>query len=189
MPLPAAKGALPPRAIRVYVAPLQVRNNEQPMLELPPALDVPPDAPNLKLAQFGNPLVDVGPLSNGRGRGGSIGEGQDGGVGNTRGNSYGPGFQGVRSLGGGVTAPRVLVKIEPEYSEEARKARYQGSVMLRVIVDEHGAVRHIEVSRPLGLGLDEKAVDAVRKWRFQPGRQDGKPVPVWAMVEVFFRLL
>jgi|KBSSwiStaDraftv2_1062776.scaffolds.fasta_scaffold624531_2 TonB family protein len=189
MPLPAAKGALPPRAIRVYVAPLQVRNNEQPMLELPPALDVPPDALNLKLAQFGNPLVDVGPLSNGRGRGGSIGEGQDGGVGNTRGNSYGPGFQGVRSLGGGVTAPRVLVKIEPEYSEEARKARYQGSVMLRVIVDEHGAVRHIEVSRPLGLGLDEKAVDAVRKWRFQPGRQDGKPVPVWAMVEVFFRLL
>jgi periplasmic protein TonB len=143
MPLPAAKGALPPRAIRVYVAPLQVRNNEQPMLELPPALDVPPDALNLKLAQFGNPLADVGPLSNGRGRGGSIGEGQDGGVGNTRGNSYGPGFQGVRSLGGGVTAPRVLVKIEPEYSEEARKARYQGSVMLRVIVDEHGAVRHI----------------------------------------------
>jgi hypothetical protein len=189
MPLPAAKGALPPRAIRVYVAPLQVRNNEQPMLELPPALDVPPDAPNLKLAQFGNPLADVGPLSNGRGRGGSIGEGQDGGVGNTRGNSYGPGFQGVRSLGGGVTAPRVLVKIEPEYSEEARKARYQGSVMLRVIVDEHGAVRHIEVSRPLGLVSTKKRSTPCASGASSRTDRTASPFRSGPWWRCFFRLL
>ena len=88
-----------------------------------------------------------------------------------------------------MTAPRLIFKIEPEYSEEARRAKYQGSVTLRVVVDERGAVRHVEVARPLGLGLDEKAVEAVRQWRFQAGRQDGKPVPVWAVVEVYFRLL
>ena len=195
MPWPAAQGMLPPAAVKVFVQPLQVRNNEQPLLELPPALDIPPDTPNLKLANWGDPLAQAGALSNGRGKGGGIGDGPDQGLGDTRGNHYGPdddgrrGFNGVRTIGGGVTAPRLIMKIEPEYSEEARKAKYQGSVTLRVIVDERGAVRHVEVSRPLGLGLDEKAVEAVRKWRFQPGQQNGKAVQVWAVVEVNFRLL
>ena len=189
MPLPAAKGMLPRAATRVFVAPLQVRNNEQPLLELPPALDISADVPNVKMTNWGDPFASAGPLSNGPGKNGGIGNGPDRGLGPGRGNHYGPGFDGVRTIGGGVTAPRLLSKIEPEYSEEARKAKYQGSVMLRVIVDEQGVVRHVEVSRPLGLGLDEKAVEAVRKWRFQAGRQDGKPVAVWAVVEVNFRLL
>ncbi len=195
MPLPAAQGMLPPAAVKVFVQPLQVRINEQPLLELPPALDIPPETPKLKLASWGDPLAQAGALSNGRGKGGGIGDGADQGLGDTRGNHYGPGddgrrgFNGVRTIGGGVTAPRLIAKIEPEYSEEARKAKYQGTVTLRVIVDERGAVRHVEVSRPLGLGLDEKAIDAVRKWRFQPGQQNGKAVPVWAVVEVNFRLL
>ena len=195
MPLPAAQGMLPPAAVKVFVQPLQVRNNEQPLLELPPALDIPPDTPNAKLANWGDPLTLAGALSNGRGKRNGIGDGADQGLGDTSGNHYGPGddgrrgFNGVRTIGGGVTAPRLIMKIEPEYSEEARKAKYQGTVTLRVIVDERGAVRHVEVSRPLGLGLDEKAIDAVRKWRFQPGQQNGKAVPVWAVVEVNFRLL
>lgn len=195
MTLPAAQGMLPPAAVKIFVQPLQVRNNEQPLLELPPALDIPPDTPNVKLANWGDPLALAGAFSNGRGKRNGIGDGADQGLGDTRGNHYGPGddgrrgFNGVRTIGGGVTAPRLIAKIEPEYSEEARKAKYQGSVTLRVIVDERGAVRHVEVTRPLGLGLDEKAVEAVRRWRFQPGQQNGKAVPVWAVVEVNFRLL
>ena len=195
MPLPAAQGMLPPVAVKVFVQPLQVRNNEQPLLELPPALDIPPDTPNLKMSNWGDPLAQAGALSNGRGKRSGIGDGADQGQGDTRGNHYGPGddgrrgFAGVRTIGGGVTAPRLMMKIEPEYSEEARKAKYQGSVTLRVIVDERGAVRHVEITRTLGLGLDEKAMEAVRKWRFQPGQHNGKAVSVWAVVEVNFRLL
>ena len=193
MPLPAAQGMFPPPSAKVFVAPQQVRQNDQPLLELPPSLDIPPQTPNLDLAHWGDPSAPAGgPLSNGHGGPSGIGEGPGRSIGSTPGNRYGPGAGpggGVRSIGGGVTAPRLIYKIEPEYSEEARKARYQGPVMLRVIVDEQGAVRHVEVSHALGLGLDEKAVEAVRKWRFQPGRQNGKAVPVWAVVEVFFRLL
>jgi TonB family protein len=95
----------------------------------------------------------------------------------------------VFRIGGGVTAPKLLKKVEPEYSEEARKAKFQGTVVLRVIVDAEGNPRDIEVSRPLGLGLDEKAIEAVMKWRFSPGYKDGKAVAVRATVEVNFRLL
>ena len=88
-----------------------------------------------------------------------------------------------------MSAPSVMSKVEPEYSEEARKAKWQGTVVLSVIVDELGRPRNIRVFRSLGLGLDQKAVDAVSQWRFKPGRKDGKPVPVIATIEVNFRLL
>jgi len=96
---------------------------------------------------------------------------------------------GVRHIGGDVTAPQVLTTVEPDYSEEARKARWQGTVVLSVVVDERGRVRSIAVVRPLGLGLDEKAIEAVRKWTFKPGLQNGVPVAVYARVEVTFHLL
>ena len=92
-------------------------------------------------------------------------------------------------IGGGVSAPRVLFKVEPEYSEEARKAKWQGTVVLTVIVDEAGRPSHVSVLRSLGLGLDQKAIDAVSQWRFKPGLKDGKAVPVIATIEVNFRLL
>jgi TonB family protein len=96
---------------------------------------------------------------------------------------------GAYSVGGGVSAPGVLFKVEPEYSEEARKAKFQGTVVLSIVVDPSGKARDIKVIRPLGLGLDEKAIEAVSKWRFKPGMKDGVPVPVRASVEVNFRLL
>jgi periplasmic protein TonB len=83
----------------------------------------------------------------------------------------------------------VLSKVEPEYSDEARKAKWQGTVTLQLVVDEHGLPQQIKVARSLGLGLDQKAMDAVSKWRFKPGLKDGKPVPVIATIEVNFRLL
>ena len=96
---------------------------------------------------------------------------------------------GVYKIGGGVSSPSLLYKVEPEYSEEARKAKFQGTVLLYVEVDEKGLPRNIRVIRPLGLGLDQKAIEAVEKWKFSPGKKDGKPVAVQAQIEVNFRLL
>ena len=83
----------------------------------------------------------------------------------------------------------MILKVEPEYSEEARKAKFQGTVILFVVVDEKGNPRELKVIRPLGLGLDQKAIEAVEKWKFRPGMKDGKPVAVQATIEVNFRLL
>jgi TonB family protein len=92
-------------------------------------------------------------------------------------------------VGGGVTAPSLLFKKEPEYSEEARAAKYQGTVTLKVTIGPDGMARDIEVTRSLGLGLDEKAAEAVSVWKFKPGTKDGVPVPVFATIEVNFRLM
>ena len=83
----------------------------------------------------------------------------------------------------------MILKVEPEYSEEARKAKFQGTVVLMVVVDEKGNPRDLKVIRPLGLGLDQKAIEAVEKWKFRPGMKDGKAVAVQATIEVNFRLL
>jgi TonB family protein len=96
---------------------------------------------------------------------------------------------GAFRVGGGVSAPTLLYKVEPEYSEEARKAKYQGTVILYIEVDPAGKARNVRVVRSLGLGLDEKAIEAVNKWKFRPGYKDGKPVTVAATIEVNFRLL
>jgi TonB family protein len=96
---------------------------------------------------------------------------------------------GAYRIGGGVSPPQLIFKVEPEYSEEARKAKFQGTVVLFVVVDEKGNPRDIQVQRPLGLGLDQKAIEAVQKWKFSPGKKDGKPVAVQATIEVNFRLL
>jgi len=91
--------------------------------------------------------------------------------------------------GRGVTPPQLVYKVEPEFSEEARKAKYQGVVVLTIEVDPSGAVRNVRVRRSVGLGLDEKAVDAVSHWRFRPATLDGKPVTTEAVVQVNFQLL
>lgn len=91
-------------------------------------------------------------------------------------------------MGGGVTAPRVIYDPDPEYSEEARQSKYQGTVVLWIVIDADGRARDVRVQRSLGMGLDEKAVEAVRKWRFQPALKDGHPVAVQVNVEVNFRL-
>ena len=96
---------------------------------------------------------------------------------------------GAYRIGGAVLAPSVISKIEPQYSEEARDAKLEGTVVLSLVVDEQGNPKDIQVKRPLGMGLDQKAVEAVQKWRFQPGLKDGKAVPVQATIEVNFRLL
>lgn len=95
----------------------------------------------------------------------------------------------VRRIGGAVSSPRVLTKVEPQYSEEARAAKLEGTVVLSVEINPAGTPRNVRVIRGLGLGLDERAREAVATWRFEPGRESGQPVAVGATVEVNFRLL
>ena len=95
----------------------------------------------------------------------------------------------VVRLGPGVKAPKLLSKVEPEYSPKARAEHIEGTVLLDVIVDEHGRATNITVVSPLGFGLDECAQAAVEKWGFQPGEKDGRPVRIEVTIEVHFRFL
>ena len=99
-----------------------------------------------------------------------------------------PASNAVR-VGSGVRPPALLSKIEPEYTEDARAAKYQGTVLLQIVVDTDGTATDIRVIHSLGFGLDEKAVEAIKRWKFRPGEMGGVPVPVQAQVEVNFRLL
>ena len=92
-------------------------------------------------------------------------------------------------VGGGTTAPRLLQRIEPEYCEEARVFRHDGVVELSIQVWPDGRAHNIDIRHGLGLGLDEKAAEAVSRWRFEPGTWDGRPITVGALVTVHFRLL
>ena len=88
----------------------------------------------------------------------------------------------------GVTLPVALYTPEPEFSDEARRQKYQGACEVEIVVDAHGLPQNIHVVRPIGMGLDENAVDAIRKYRFKPAMKDGKPVAAAMTVVVDFRL-
>ena len=177
-PLPVSKGKLPKPSMKQFVPPMIV--DHTPKLAMDPSIIAPPDTPlpQSNLNNWGDPLAKMLNGSNGNGSGGGMGNGSGGGVGG-----------GVFRVGGGVSAPSVLSKVDPEYSEEARKAKYSGTVLLSVIVDTEGKARDIHVIKSLGMGLDEKAMEAVAKWRFKPGMKGGQPVNVRAQIEVNFRLL
>lgn len=95
----------------------------------------------------------------------------------------------VYKVGGGVVAPKLISKVEPKYSEEAREAKVQGRVVLGVVIDAKGRPENVKVIEGLEPSLDAKAVEAVRQWKFQPGAKQGKPVRVQATIEVNFRLM
>ena len=91
---------------------------------------------------------------------------------------------------GGITLPRVLTEVKPTYTPAAMRARIQGSVWMRVVVLANGAVGDVEVTQSLDMehGLDQQAVDATRQWTFEPGKKDGRPVPVEVTIEMTFTL-
>ena len=195
-PTPASKGRLPKLALQQFVPPTTHIFNENPKLPMEPTVVIPPDIQlaNVSMAVIGDPLGKIGPPSNGPGSGGGIGSGSGGGVGSGTGPGVGRGGGGgvgggVYRIGGGVSAPQLIRRVDPEYSEEARKAKHQGTVELYVEVEPDGRAHKILVRRSLGLGLDEKAIEAVRQWTFKPALKDGKPVTVGALVTVHFRLL
>jgi periplasmic protein TonB len=195
--LQATQGRLPKQSMQQITPPVVVVRNEHPKLAVDPTIVVPPQVhiaqPNLP--NLGDPLSHLpsGPPSNGTGYGGGIGDGHGGGVGSGEGPGFGPGHGGGTGggafrVGGGVSAPKAIYAPDPEYSEEARKAKYQGVCVLWLIVGSDGRPHDIRPARTLGLGLDEKAIEAVKNWRFEPAMKDGKPVAVMINVEVSFRL-
>jgi len=178
----AIKGRIPPRAEPV-VAP-KVEAPPDPTIDVQNNIIIPD---NMRLPNFGqtnSPNVKLGSLGNGKGTGLGSGDGP----------GYGPGWGGnigggPRRIGGAVSAPIPLFEPDAEFSDEARRAKYQGVCIVQIIVDAQGNPQNPRVVRALGMGLDEKAIEAVMKYKFKPARENGKPVAVWPVnIEVNFRL-
>jgi len=185
------RGKLPKWSMTQFTPPMATPRNPNPKLAIDPSLLGPPDlkVPSPNLDNFGDPLAKLLTLSGGPGGGGGIGTGTGGGIGSGRGGGLGPGEGG--GTGGGVFHPGTGAYCpQPTYSEEARKAKYMGVVVLQVVVTADGRATQIEVVKGPGLGLEEKAVDAVKQWRFKPALgPNGKPVATLVTIEVNFRLL
>jgi TonB family protein len=194
--LKASQGRLPKFSMKPQIAPpAAVIRNSNPKLAVDPTVMVPPD---IKVAMnnmpnLGDPKSSAVIPSNGTGSMSGIGEGSGGGVGPGTGRGVGPG-EGMGIGGGtyrpgrGVTPPRPIYSPDPEFSEEARKAKYQGTCTLMIVVAADGRPTNIRVVNSLGMGLDEKAIETVKTWRFEPGRKDGHAVNVEMAVEVDFHL-
>lgn len=182
--LKASKGT-PPKAAKEQFTPPVVLQQQKSKLMVTPT--VVADARLPQSVQMGDPLSKLMIASSGTGVTGGIGSGDGGGVGSGHGGpGVGPGYflPGIN----GVTAPKAIFTPEPEFSEEARKAKYQGVVTLVAVVGSDGRVHNARVARSLGMGLDEKAMEVVRLWKFQPGEKDGKAVPVEMQLEISFNL-
>ncbi len=190
-----SKGALP-SFDKQQITPPQIIRNDHPKLAVEPAIVMPKNIPlpDAAMPNLGLPTSSQIQLSsNGTGSGAGMGSGRSGGIGSGDGGGYGPGFGGgtgggIYHVGGGVSAPSVIYSVDPEYSDEARRAKYTGIVMVSLIVDAQGLPEHVHVARSLGMGLDERAIEAVRQYRFKPATYQGKPVPVEVQIEVNFQI-
>lgn len=161
--------------------------NRDPKLVVPQTVVGQSDASAPEDIQVGDPMAAISKaLSNGRGGPGGVGDGCCDGIGPSKGPGAGPGP--YRAGIGGVSLPEVIYNPEPVFSEEARKTKAQGIVVLLVVVDTDGRTRDIRVQTSLGMGLDEKAMEAVSTWRFRPAMLNKRPVPAQIAVEVNFRL-
>ncbi len=193
-PTPPSKGQPPRGADKQILPPAVEIKNLAPELVVEPTIVAPQLAQvQLPIMQFGDPNGVVGPPSAGPGSGGGIGTGKGTGVGSGKGAGLGPGEGGgvgggVFSVGGGVSEPKPTYTILPEYSDDGRKGRIQGTVELLIVVKADGTVDFQNVRKSLGYGLDQKAIEAVRKWKFLPGKKDGTPVATLVSVSVNFSL-
>ncbi len=197
-PAPATAGRVPRFEWIPRTPPAPIRNSnpklaEEPTLQGPPEIPVP----SVPLLTFGDPTASSPTDSAGPGGGSGFGPGCCGGVGPGSGPGLGPGRDGGTGGEGepgmwkkAATPPECAYCPNPAFSDEARKAKLQGSVLLRLVVTRDGRADRIRVVKSLGFGLDEKALEAVRAWRFKPARDpSGKFVPTWVTVEMTFRLL
>jgi protein TonB len=195
---PPIKGHLPKIEKQPILQP-QVPVLDKPKIAIEPAINIQPniklpDNPNLPtIGVTSSPNVTL--ASNGQGSNTGMGTGKNGGLGSGNGNGFGPGTGGnvgggLYKVGNGVSEPKLTYSVEAEFSDEARRAKYEGTVVISLIVDAQGNPQNIRVSRSLGMGLDEKAIEAVRQYKFRPAveAKSGKAVPVPISVEVRFRL-
>ena len=180
--LPARHGAPPPKSHNTFIPPKSATDPKLPMM-----MSVAFDSPTVQIdaSEIGDPLS---PLK--RGSSAAVARTASA-IAVVAGLAMAPGEPRASPAGSGhkITPPQLIYKVEPEFSEEARKAKYSGVVILAIEVDTTGHARGFRVLQSPGLGLDQKAIDAVAKWRFRPGSQDGKPVVTGATVQVNFRLL
>jgi TonB family protein len=190
-----SKGKIPKLDTK-QITPPQIVRNDHPKLEVDPTIIMPKNIPlpQVDMPNLGMPTsTQVQLASNGTGAHGGMGSGNNGGLGSGSGGGYGPGSGGgtgggVYHVGGGVSPPTVISSVDPEYSDEARRAKYTGIVVVSLIVDTQGNPQHVNVVRRLGMGLDEKAIEAVRQYKFKPAMFQGKAVPVEVNIEVNFQI-
>jgi protein TonB len=185
---PVTQGHLP-KVADVQITPPKAPPLEQPKIRMPDAtVEVQPD---LKMADSALPNIGmpnslvVGTGSMGNGTGTGLGSGNGAGIGPGWGGNYGG---GVMKIGGGVSTPVLIHQVEPEFSEQARKAKFMGNVVVNLVVDPQGMPRNVRVVQGVGMGLDEKAMEAVRQYRFRPAMEGGKAVAVEMNVEVEFQI-
>lgn len=184
---PVSQGRLPKFAQQQIVPP-KAPPMEAPKLAIEPTLVMQKDLKmaNSTLPNFGMPNSPNKGVSMGNGSGTGIGSGNGSGLGAGSGGNTGG---GLYAIGGGVSKPVLLFQPEAEFSDEARKAKFSGNVEVYLVVDEQGNPSHIQVVRGVGLGLDEKAIEAVRQYKFKPAMKDGKPVKVPMYIDVNFQIL
>lgn len=186
------KGDLP-KVAKIQLMPAQLVRLEHPKLAVEPTTRVNlPDSNDP--VHLGTPQsAQIVLASQGPGSGSGFGHGLGGGIGMGQGIGSGPGTGdgsggGVMSVGGGVSAPQVVHSVDPEFTEEARRADFEGTVAIQLIVDAQGKPQDIHVTRHLGMGLDQKAIEAVRQYLFRPAMYQGHAVAVQMVIEVAFRL-
>jgi len=184
-PTPVTKGT-PPKFADTQIVPPNKPPLIEPKIKIQPTIEVQQDVkmassvPQIGIAS--SPLVG---MSMGNGSGTGLGSGNGSGLGPGSGGNTGG---GPRRIGGGVSAPVLIYSVEPEFSEEARKAKVAGNVLVNLWVDTQGNPSHVHVIRGVGMGLDEKAAEAVRQYRFKPAMENGRPVLVELNVEVNFQI-
>lgn len=184
----------PPRIVapRPVEAP-QILRLDQPKLAIEPAEIVKmPENPQLHNLGVSN-SSNIALASQGKGSGSGFGSGMGGGLGMGHGIGAGPGSGGgygggVMSVGGGVSAPALVRSVEPEFTEQAREANFTGAASIELIVDQQGNPQNVRIVRHLGMGLDEKAVEAVRQYKFRPAMFQGHAVAVQIIIDVDFHL-
>jgi protein TonB len=184
-PTPVSKGS-PPKFADQQIVPPKAPPLEEPKIKIEPTVEVQKDVKMaMNLPNFGVPNSPLVGTSMGNGSGTGLGSGNGSGIGPGSGGNIGG---GPRRIGGGVSAPVLIFQVEPEFSEEARKAKVAGNVLVNLWVDTNGNPSHVRVIRGVGMGLDEKAVEAVRQYKFKPAMENGKPVLVELNVEVNFQI-
>jgi TonB family protein len=186
--LPTRQGNLPPRSSIQLLKPTLPQNQH-------PELPIPPTILDSSAARVMTPVDDIGlpwmkdrNNSSGRGKGNTIGDGPGDSIGDTQGNETGVGGPGG-PYQPGVTLPKCAYCPDPQYTDEAREARLQGAVTLLVLVGADGRASQIRIVKGIGLGLDERAAQAIRTWKFIPAQDAARrPIASWVTVEAVFRL-
>jgi periplasmic protein TonB len=184
-PTPVSKGS-PPKFADQQIVPPKAPPLQEPKIKIEPTVEVQKDVKMAtNLPNFGLPNSPLPGVSMGNGSGTGLGSGNGSGIGPGSGGNMGG---GPRRIGGGVSAPEVIYSVEPEFSEEARKAKVAGNVLVSLWVEPNGLPSHVRVVRGVGMGLDEKAVEAVKQYKFKPAMENGKPVEVELNIEVNFQI-